>query len=64
MKRIPLLLCGLALTQAWAAPPSTSPYDLRGLTKDPGPNEPRHVLDPRMAMAVTAPTRALPVAPA
>lgn len=65
MKRITLLLCGLTLAQVWAAPPppTTSPYDLRGLTKDPGPNEPRHVLDPRMAMAATAPTRALPVAP-
>ncbi len=53
----------LAAQHGHGRPQAPNPYDLRGLTKDPGPDEPRFMLDGELAYPTVSAVRANPVAP-
>ncbi len=59
---ISLLLIAAPLAAQHGQPP-VNPYDLRGLTKEPGPNEPRFTLEPAPTYRAVPALRANPVAP-
>jgi len=58
-----VLAMPLAAQHGHGKPQTPNPYDLRGLTKDPGPDEPRFMLDYELAYPAVSEVRANPVAP-